>query len=108
SSVQTFRVGRFAAVRHAHHHQEIQIPTGHVARFDHFLRRTAFGGTLNIAIGDPADGGGIEVWIGQVALKLPRSADFEGKVAADEHAEPSVGAEVVDGSAARVPDFIAV
>jgi hypothetical protein len=44
--VQTFGVGWFGRVRHTHHHQEIQVTAGHVARLNHFLRRAALGGTF--------------------------------------------------------------
>ncbi len=40
-----------------------------------------------------------------MALELFWSADFEGQMAADEHADAFVGQEAIDGCANRFADF---
>jgi hypothetical protein len=74
--IESFGVGGFAAVGHAHHHQKIQKAHGHIAGAEHALRRAKISGALDITVFNPTDGIGIELGILQFALELPGPANF--------------------------------
>src|SRR5262249_1327717 len=93
-------------IRHAHHHEEVQVAGGHISRFHHSGGSAAFGGAFDVTVLYPTHGVRVELRVHQVTLELTRPADFKGQVAADEDTYSSITRNAVKRFTNGNADFV--